>query len=58
MLGLSLKRRPLSLRRPALQARSLLACRMPAKAHDGRALAVAGLVLVRQKAGSVRQRYA
>ncbi len=53
-LGLSLKRHPLSLLRPALQARALLPCSVLATARDGRRLGVAGMVLVRQKPGSAK----
>ena len=52
--GLSLKRHPLSLLRPALQARGLSPCGLLATARDGRRIAVAGIVLVRQKPGSAK----
>ncbi len=52
--GLSLKRHPLSLLRPALRARGLSSCGLLASARDGRRIAVAGIVLVRQKPGSAK----
>ncbi|WP_419729232.1 OB-fold nucleic acid binding domain-containing protein [Lichenicola sp.] len=54
MTGLSLKRYPLSLLRPALQTRGLVPCGVLATARDGRRLGVAGIVLVRQKPGSAK----
>ena len=52
--GLSLKRHPLALLRPALQARGLSPCGLLSTARDGRRIAVAGIVLVRQKPGSAK----
>lgn len=54
MTGLSLKRHPLSLLRPALQARFLQPCSVFATARNGSKVGVAGIILVRQKPGSAK----
>ena len=51
-LGLSLKRHPLALLRPGLHADGLAAASVLATAPDRRRVAVAGLVLVRQRPGT------
>ncbi|AQU88923.1 hypothetical protein B0W47_06545 [Komagataeibacter nataicola] len=51
-LGLSLRDHPLTFLREDLQARGIMSCRKALSAKDGKRLAVAGLVLVRQRPGS------
>ena len=53
-LGLSLRAHPVSFLRAGLAARGILACAGLARARDGGAATVAGLVLVRQRPGSAR----
>ena len=52
--GLTLRRHPLALLRPALSRRMILPCDSLDTARDGRSVAVAGIVLVRQKPGSAK----
>jgi error-prone DNA polymerase len=52
--GLSLRRHPLALLRPALAARGAADTRAIAAARQGRFLKIAGLVLVRQRPGSAK----
>ncbi len=53
-VGLSLRRHPVAFLRDDLTARGLRACGDLVTARDGRRVAVAGLVLVRQKPGSAK----
>ncbi len=52
--GLSLRRHPVAFLRENLRARGMIACAELARAREGRGVAVAGLVLVRQKPGSAK----
>ncbi len=53
-VGLSLRRHPLALLRPELQALGRVPCLTAATARDGRAIKTAGLVLVRQMPGTAK----
>ena len=53
-VGLTLRAHPLSFLRPDLKAQSYLTCEVSGAARDGKALKVAGLVLIRQKPGSAK----
>lgn len=53
-VGLSLRRHPVALLRPRLVRRGAIACAALGAARDGGRVAVAGLVLVRQRPGSAR----
>ena len=53
-VGLSLRCHPLALLRPALHTRGLSPCGALATGRDGRRIAVAGIVLMRQKPGSAK----
>jgi error-prone DNA polymerase len=52
-LGLSLRRHPVAFLRAELRARGMTPCGDVAAARDGRRISVAGMVLVRQRPGSV-----
>lgn len=53
-LSLSLKAHPVAFARKALHAQKVLPCMALPQMHSGRAVAVAGLVLVRQRPGSAK----
>jgi error-prone DNA polymerase len=53
-VGLSLRRHPVAFLRDDLAARRIVPCAELTRSRDGRALEVAGIVLVRQKPGSAR----
>jgi len=53
-VGLSLRRHPVAFLREALRARGVAPCAALADWRDGRAVVVAGIVLVRQKPGSAK----
>jgi error-prone DNA polymerase len=53
-VGLSLRRHPLALLRPDLEALGRVPCRVAAEARDGRLVKTAGLVLVRQMPGTAK----
>jgi error-prone DNA polymerase len=53
-VGLSLRRHPLALLRPDLEALGRVPCRVAAEARDGRFVKTAGLVLVRQMPGTAK----
>ena len=53
-VGLSLRRHPVAFLRATLRTRGMVACADLARTHDGRRVAVPGIVLVRQKPGSAR----
>ncbi|MDR3516025.1 MAG: error-prone DNA polymerase [Azospirillaceae bacterium] len=53
-IGLSLRRHPVSFLRDELRRRRIVPCAEVMRAHDGRWLETAGLVLVRQKPGSAK----
>jgi len=53
-VGLSLRRHPVSFLRDGLQARGIVSCAALRTTRDGQRLAVAGIVLVRQKPGSAK----
>jgi error-prone DNA polymerase len=53
-VGLSLRRHPLALLRPDLEALGRVPCRMAADSRDGRLVKTAGLVLVRQMPGTAK----
>jgi error-prone DNA polymerase len=53
-LGLSLKAHPMALLRPLFEREGVVPARRLAQLADGRRLAVAGLVLVRQRPGSAK----
>ncbi len=52
--GVTLRRHPLALLRPALSRSGIAPCERLLAERDGRRLAVAGIVLVRQKPGSAK----
>jgi error-prone DNA polymerase len=53
-VGLSLRRHPLALLRPDLEALGRVPCRVAADSRDGRLVKTAGLVLVRQMPGTAK----
>jgi error-prone DNA polymerase len=52
--GLSLRRHPLAFLRADLQAQGLIPCANLLATRDGRSVAIAGLVLIRQRPGSAK----